>query len=214
MQLAGTVSHNSIVAMFFAARFFCVLLLPIALLLSNGIMLELRVQKWKRFVLLLAIGALPMTSWVFGYIQPDNLVFVESSLAVYLAMRARRVIEVDKTWLLLGLVLSCEFATKVQYFVATAVPVLAWLLICARDAKIPARKVTRELFLFSTPMIVLAGASWVYVAHQASPAGPLTVAYSGKISGCKRVRVQAISLPTCSFNSRVHTSPTSALVEA
>ena len=81
--------------------------------------------------------------------------------------------------MLLGLVLACEFATKVQYFVATAVPVLAWLLICARDAKIPARKVTRELFLFSTP-IVLAGASWVYVAHQASPAGPLTSGILGK----------------------------------
>jgi Predicted membrane protein (DUF2142) len=172
MEIASLATHKSLVAMFFAARFFCVILLLPTLLFSNAILRELRIPRAQRFAVLFAAGLLPTTSWVFGYIQPDNLVFVLTSLTILFGLRARPVIARDLTWLALGLALAFLCATKVQYFIATAVPVIAWLAVCAAQAKLVRLTLLRKLVLLLAPIAIVV-AICVYIAYAPPMPGPI-----------------------------------------
>ncbi len=115
-------SGGSVVAEFFAARLFNVVLLGITLVLSWLTLVELRLDVYLRLALLAAIAWFPLTTWVSAYVQSDNLAFTAVALVFYLSLRLRREPDVLRAGLWLGLALGLLVLTKPQYFVAAALP--------------------------------------------------------------------------------------------
>ena len=112
-----------------------------------------------------------MTSWVFGYIQPDNLAFMFLSLAILLGLRATRWIGRSSRWLLMGLVLSLLLATKVQYFIAGAFPIFAWLTVCASTSNLGRGRIARLVLIAVIPIAGM-GVLCSYITHTTPTAGP------------------------------------------
>ncbi|PZS07336.1 MAG: hypothetical protein DLM70_03680 [Chloroflexi bacterium] len=86
------ISHvtDSLVALFFAARLFSVLLLACSLILTYAIARELRFPSSRALLLTACVGFFPLTTFVSSYVQPDNLSLTAWSLCMYLALRIRR----------------------------------------------------------------------------------------------------------------------------
>ena len=123
--LAALATGGSVVAEFFAARLFNVVLLAISLGLTWRTLRELEVEPILRLGMLAAIAWFPLTSWVSAYVQSDNLAFTAVALLFYLSVRLRREPDVLRAALWLGLALGLLVLTKPQFFVAVAVPALA-----------------------------------------------------------------------------------------
>jgi hypothetical protein len=120
----GVLSGGSATIEAFAARAFGLVLLACSLLLSYGILRELRVRVRVALGIVATIGLFPLTSWVSAYVQPDNLSFTAVSLALYSALRLRREPDQLRAAAWTGAVLAVLALTKSQYFVAVALPVL------------------------------------------------------------------------------------------
>lgn len=119
---------DSLIVLYFGARFFSVLLLGASLLLLYGIMRELRVRPWQRLLLVALVGSFPLTSFMSSYVQPDNLSLTLVSLALYAALLARREPARRRVHLVLGGALALLMVTKYQYWFCVLVPVLAMLV--------------------------------------------------------------------------------------
>jgi len=123
--VGALVGGGSVVAEFFAARIFNVVLLAFTLWLTWFTLVELRLGLSLRLALLATIAWFPLTSWVSAYVQSDNLAFTAVALVLYLSLRLRRESDVMRASLWLGLALGLLALTKPQYFFAAALPALA-----------------------------------------------------------------------------------------
>jgi Predicted membrane protein (DUF2142) len=121
----AVIGHGSPIAEFLGARLFGVVLLAASLLLCFATMRELRIRRPIALALLATIGFLPLTSWMSGSVQPDNLSFTAVALVFYLAVRLRREPNGYRAAGFMGLALALLALTKSQYFVAVAVPAVA-----------------------------------------------------------------------------------------
>ena len=144
---------DSLVAIFFAARLFSVLLLACSLSLAYRLFRLLGLTETRALALTAVVGFFPLTTYVSSAIQPDNLSMTLALLTFCLALKGRH------AWV--GLALGCLLVTKYHVFLWVALPIFALYLARGRW-----RDVARAL-----PPIVLLGCvqAWVqygdYVAN-------------------------------------------------
>jgi hypothetical protein len=156
MKVASIVHPHSIVGLFFAARFASVACLAFTLMLAYGVFLRLRLERWVALLATAAVGWLPLTSWVSGYVQPDNLTTLLLTASVYLALRWKAEPE-EKRWpALLSATLVCLAFVKQHYALAAIVATFGAGLSTVR---------TRRAFVFLSgvfvpPVIALGAAIW------------------------------------------------------
>src|SRR5262249_14985163 len=81
---------DRLTVLLFGARALSALLLAGSLAASYAAARELGFGPWRCVLLTGVLGFFPLTSFVSGYVQPDNLSFTLVSLSFYLALRARR----------------------------------------------------------------------------------------------------------------------------
>jgi hypothetical protein len=145
----------SLTTMFFAARLLCVFLMMVGLYFNYRTALNLGVPRWIGVALVASIGFLPMTSLVSSYIQPDNLAYALVSAALFFATQLSRVSTPGPTLGALGLALGFLAVTKYQFFVSTAIPVVALAVVRSLQSKstLPAR--AGATILLVTPIIAL-----------------------------------------------------------
>lgn len=130
--LGDLVTRGSAVGEFFFARFLSVALLVPTLVFSWLVLRELAIGTRKALLLLACTALLPMTAWMFGYVQPDDLACALIAPAVYVALRLRRDPENTRLLVVLGALFAALMATKQQYFLALYVPVVAMLAVRTR----------------------------------------------------------------------------------
>jgi 4-amino-4-deoxy-L-arabinose transferase-like glycosyltransferase len=118
---------DSVVATFFAARIFSVLLLAATLLSTYATTRELGFKPGFNLLLTGCMGLFPLTSFVSSYVQPDNLAFTLVSLSFFLSLRARRGGYAARWDLLLGLALGGLAVTKQHFWLCVTAAVLAML---------------------------------------------------------------------------------------
>lgn len=117
MRVAWNVSGHSLFATFFAARFFNVALLAFSLFISYRIFIEFKLDVMQRLLLLTAIGLLPITSWLHGYVQPDNQSELLVGLGILITLMLRhRSASIPIWFALLGTGVALA-ATKPHYAV-------------------------------------------------------------------------------------------------
>jgi hypothetical protein len=151
----------SVTVLFFSARLFSVLMLPVTLLLCYAISRELGLTTRMSLFLTAVIGLFPLTSFVASAIQPDNLSFLLVSLAVYLALLARR--RGQTPWLIgaLGLAMGCLLVTKTHYFLCLAIPIAAVLLLQRRGQPQRTGPLRAGLLVTAPSLALLAVHLWV-----------------------------------------------------
>jgi hypothetical protein len=152
---------NGIVAMFYGARLFSVVLLIVSLVLSYA---TVRLLNFKPAFALLAtacIGAFPLTSFVASYVQPDNLSFTLVSLSFYLSLRAKVKGLTVGGLLMLGTALGALLVTKVHFWLCVTPAVLA--MLAAEMAVRPAgrRQWLRAGAALAVPSLIL-GSVWLW----------------------------------------------------
>jgi hypothetical protein len=155
ISLTGALTNDSIVQMYFAARLACVELLALFLILNNMVLAELRLPTWTRLSVLATIGFFPLSSWVFAYIQPDNLAAVLLALVTYLGLLARNNIKSNAIWSLTGLALALLAATKVQYFLASGLSACAALLAYGSSAGMRRAELARKWATVVIPPVLV-----------------------------------------------------------
>ncbi len=124
MSSAAALTHGSIVAVFLAARGFNVALLVVTLLLAAAIFRRYRLDRPTVLMATTALGAFPLTTWVAGYVQPDNLSLLLVTATILCALWWRehplRVARVAA----LSLVIAALFFTKHQYALGAWIAVI------------------------------------------------------------------------------------------
>jgi hypothetical protein len=151
---------DGVVAVFFGARVFSVLLLCASLVLSYGTARLLNFRPGFCLLATACLGTFPLTSFVASYVQPDNLSFTLVSLCFYLALRARRGPCDGRLLGLLGLALGALLATKLHFWLCVAVPVLAMLATEIVSLPRERRRWLRALLLLLLPSAALGAAYW------------------------------------------------------
>jgi Predicted membrane protein (DUF2142) len=131
IALGDRVTHGSVVGQFFFARFLSVALLVSTLLFTWLALRELALGTRRALLFLACTALLPMTAWMSGYVQPDDLVCALVAPIVYVALRLRKRPNDVVALGVLGLLLAALMATKQQYFLAVYVPILAMLAVRA-----------------------------------------------------------------------------------
>lgn len=114
-----------VVAMFFAARAFSVLLLGLGLIASFATMRRLGTPPIRALGLVAAVGFFPLTSFVSSYVQSDNFAFAALAVCLWLTLRVSQDGLRRRDLLAVGLALALLQLAKLQVFVAALVPVLA-----------------------------------------------------------------------------------------
>jgi hypothetical protein len=150
--------QDGVVAVFFGARVFSVLLLCTSLLLSYGTARLLNFRPGFCLLVTACLGTFPLTSFVASYVQPDNLSFTLVSLCFYLALRARRDSCGGRSLGLLGLALGGLLVTKLHFWLCVAVPVLAMLAVEIGSLPRARRRWLRALLLLLLPSAALGAA--------------------------------------------------------
>lgn len=115
MSVAGALSHDSISVVFLSARLFNVALLIPTLTLAALIFRQCRLDRSTTLLATVAVGAFPLTSWVAGYAQPDNLSLLLVTAALYYVSRWRDDPSDSRRSVVLAFVLAALFLTKHQY---------------------------------------------------------------------------------------------------
>ncbi len=119
---------EGVVAMFFGARLFSVVLLAISLVLTYATTRMLHFKPWFALLVTACIGAFPLTSFVSSYVQPDNLSFTMVSLSFYLALRARARGLNAFSVVFLGVALGGLLVTKIHFWLCVTPAVLAMVV--------------------------------------------------------------------------------------
>lgn len=146
LRLVGLFT-DSLVAIFFAARLFSVLLLACNLWLAHWLFRLLGVTETRALALTAVVGFFPLTTYVSSAVQPDNLSLTLALLTCCLALKGRH------AWV--GLALGCLLVTKYHVFLWLALPIFA--LYVARGQW---REVARAL-----PPIVLLGCVQLWIQY-------------------------------------------------
>ena len=148
---AGKLSHDSLVTEYFAIRSFGVVLLVISLVCLYATM-RLRMPVAPSLLLLLAIGLLPMTSWVSSYVQPDTLSFAAVAAGMYLALRWQGAPFALWVSVLLGADLAVLALTKEHYAMCLAAPFAIYFAARCRRSK-PLRSMLLSATLIFVPTV-------------------------------------------------------------
>jgi hypothetical protein len=127
--LGDAITHGSALGELLFARFLSVALLVPTIVFSWLLLCELGLGRRKALLLLACTALLPLTAWMGGYVQPDNLVCALVAPILYLALRLRRDPRDTRLLITLGVLLALLIATKRQYFLAVYVPVAAMLAV-------------------------------------------------------------------------------------
>lgn len=117
------------VALLFAARAFSVLLLGVGLVAWWAVLRRQACPPWRALGILMAVGLLPLTSFVSSYVQPDNLAFAVVPLCLWLALRASTEPPSAKRLAATGLALALLLFSKYHVFLSVAPPVVALLAV-------------------------------------------------------------------------------------
>jgi hypothetical protein len=123
ISLATLSAPHSIVRQFYFVRFLSVALLPITLFFTWLSFRELGLGERRSLLLLAAVAFLPLTAWMAGSVQPDNLVCALAAAIVFTALRLRRDPQNLRIYLALGLLLAALIATKRHYFASLFLPI-------------------------------------------------------------------------------------------
>ncbi len=171
MCLADALSRHSLLAVFFCARAFNVTLLAITLGLAAAVFRHHALDRSTTLLATITLGTLPLTSWVAGYAQPDNLSLLLVTATLYSALRWRA----RASWLgcaMLCLLLVALFFTKHQYAIA------AWLAVtpfaAARCLGRPRQSVSAAKFALMAlvPLSAFAASLCVTPVSRLSAMGP------------------------------------------
>jgi len=157
IALGDRATHGSVVGEFFSARFLSVALLVSTLLFTWLALRELAFGTRKALLLLACTALLPMTAWMAGCVQPDNLVCALVAPIVYLALRLRRRPDDSLSLGILGVLLAALMATKQQYFLAVYVPLVA--MLAARAPRLWSAATLGSLAYLTLPALVAFGIS-------------------------------------------------------
>ena len=158
-------SASSVTGQFFTARVACALLAVTGLFFSYLTFRELRLGLVRAVLLTAIMGFLPLTSFVGSYVQPDNLSFALICAIFYLCLRARRAPGSTLWPARLGVALGCLLATKFQFFLAVAPPVVAAVLVSQTLVNKERRRWARLVALLAVPSVV-AGAIVLWVMRE------------------------------------------------
>jgi hypothetical protein len=155
IALGDRVTHGSVTGEFFFARFLSVALLASTLTFTWLALRELSLGNRRTLFLFACTALLPMTAWMAGYVQPDNLVCALVAPIVYLALRLRRRADDTTALAVAGILLGALMATKQQYFLAVYVPLVAMLAVRLPNARSLAT--LRSLGWLTIPALVALG---------------------------------------------------------
>lgn len=149
-----------VVAMFFAARAFSVLLLGIGLVASFATIRHLGTPPLRALGVIAAVGFFPLTSFVSSYVQSDNFAFAALALCLWLALRASQTGLRRRDVLALGLALALVLQAKLQVFVAVVGPVVA-LTALAESRRGAGRWIEWGLLLLGPSLLAAELQLWV-----------------------------------------------------
>jgi hypothetical protein len=90
MRIVDHLTNGSLWDDIVAARFVGVALLALTLLVSLAVFRSVGFTRGQSLLALVCIGCLPLSSWVAGYVQPENLSFFCVTLFLWLAIRWQR----------------------------------------------------------------------------------------------------------------------------
>jgi hypothetical protein len=90
MRIADALTHGSLWRDLLAARAMGVLLLGLTLVVAARVFRMVRFSRLQTVLALICVGWFPLTSWVAGYVQPDNLSFTLVTLALWLGLRWKK----------------------------------------------------------------------------------------------------------------------------
>lgn len=174
MALAAAVHPASLVALMLAARLTSVACLPPTLILAYGIFIRLRLGRATALLCTLAVAWLPLTSWVFGYVQPDDLTTLLLTASLYVALRWKGDPRAKAWPIALSATLVSLAFVKEHYAVATIGATFGASLSFAR----PAKNWRRLLAVFLPPLGALVA------AHRLVPVtAPLAPRFAGQQTG-------------------------------
>jgi 4-amino-4-deoxy-L-arabinose transferase-like glycosyltransferase len=133
IHLAAFADPGSITARFYAARSIGVLCLIGTMLMANRIFMRLRMPRATARLATVAIGLLPLTSWVSGYIQPDVLttLLLTASIAASLRWKEQSHAATAAIGLSVSLVL---LAFVKEHYAIAAIAATLLAALCSRDA--------------------------------------------------------------------------------
>jgi hypothetical protein len=114
-RLFDAIAGGSLYATFLGARFFGVGLLGITVVISYAIFATLGFSPRDRLLATIAVGTFPLTSWISGYIQPDDLAACLFEAALLFALRCRTEPNRISRAALLGLALAALAFVKYHY---------------------------------------------------------------------------------------------------
>ena len=128
MSATAALTHDSLVAAFFAARGFGIACSIACVLLAYGIFRELRVRSETALVAVAAFAFLPLSTQMAASVQPDTLAAVLVNATLFASLRIRNgTRRVTITYItLLASIVSLAFV-KLHYTLGVAVPVFMLL---------------------------------------------------------------------------------------
>jgi hypothetical protein len=187
--IGDAVTHGSALGELLFARFLSVALLVPTLVFTWLLLRELGLEQRRALLLLACTALLPLTAWMGGYVQPDNLVCALVAPILYLALRLRRHPDDTRLLLALGVLLALLMATKRHYFLAVFLPIAAMLAV-----RTPWR---RSLAVLKWPAFVTIPALLAYLATEpflrAAPGGGGVCQLAGGLSVARRYGVAHVA---------------------
>jgi hypothetical protein len=165
---------GSTVAIFFAARLLCVLLMMVGLYFNYRTAINLGVPAWVSVALTAAVGLFPLTSFVSSYVQPDNLAFTLVSAALFFATQLRR--DPLRVSDVAGVALSLGFlaVTKYQFFISVAVPTALLLAVRLGQTASARQRLTGAVIFVTPAAALLAMQRWI-VDHSTGATAPTAI---------------------------------------
>ena len=147
-----------VVATFFGARIFSVVLLSISLLSSYGTLRLLGAGRRMGLLLLACLAFFPLTFFVGSYVQSDNLAFTLASVSFYLSLQVRGAAGAGWT-ALLGMALGCLLVTKPHTWLCVAAATGSMALVETAH-RVPRSGRPARLALLAAPSVVLGACYW------------------------------------------------------
>jgi len=150
MRLSDAATH-SLWRDLLAARTVGVVLLGLTLGAAARVFRALRFSRGQTVLGLICVGWFPLTSWVAGYVQPDNLSFALVTVSLWLGLRWQR-LQRPADALLLSVTLGLLFFTKQHYALCCWLAVL--LMAAPRFVRMkPLRAAASVAFLIGIPAL-------------------------------------------------------------
>jgi hypothetical protein len=153
MRITDVVAGGSLWSDLLAARFVGILLLALTLAVSTRIFRMSGFSKGQTLLALVCVGWFPLTSWVAGYVQPDNLSFALVTLVLWLGIRWQRSGRFRDA-LPLVLALAALFFTKQHYALGCWAAILLILIPRLFDKSV-SQPVATTLTLLLVPAFCL-----------------------------------------------------------